>query len=69
MSILINTAIQGLMPQAMPTTDVSQISQTRNILVKSWNTLYPSKIKNKNPRISTPFRIINNAGDIYCRIN
>jgi len=69
MSILINNASNGFMPQPMPTTDTSQISLSRNTLVRAWNTLYPSQIKNKPRPRNTPFRIVNNAGDIYNRIN
>jgi hypothetical protein len=69
MSILINNAFKGFIPQAMPTTDISQIAQGRNTVVRAWNTTYPSQIKNKPKPINTPFRIVNNAGDLYCRQN
>lgn len=67
--MLSNTLITGYIPQALPTTDTSQIAQSRNTLVRAWNTTYKTDILNKIGRIGTPFRIINNAGDILCRQN
>ena len=68
MSILASR-VPGFMPIALPTTDVSQIAQSRFTIVRSWNTTYPSQIINKPKPINTPFRIVNNAGDLYCRQN
>ena len=68
MSIL-NSVIKGFIPKSLPTTDTTQISQSRNTLVRAWNTTYKTDNLNKIGRIATPFRIVNNAGDILCREN
>ena len=45
----------------------------RDILKNAWNTTYPSQLRrnnlNKNQTITTPFRAVNNAGDILSREN
>jgi hypothetical protein len=39
-------------------------------LKQSWNTTYPSQLKaSGKKRIITPFRAVNNSGDILCREN
>jgi len=39
-------------------------------LVKAWNTSYPSQLRNAGKkRVITPFRAVNNAGDLLSRQN
>jgi len=66
MSIL-NRVIKGYIPPPLQTTDTTQIAQSRNTLVRAWNTTYKRDILNTIGTIATPFRIVNNAGDILCR--
>ena len=66
-------AIQGWMPQATVDTDKTYIDyeQIRFTLKQSWNTTYPSQLRESNLKqtITTPFRAVNNAGDILSRLN
>jgi hypothetical protein len=66
-------AIKGYMAPASGSCTDKRYPEYRNIrfsLVKAWNTSYPSQLKNAGKkRISTPFRAINNAGDLLCRQN
>ena len=68
-------AIQGWMPQTTQNVDkrYPEYEQIRYTLKNAWNTTYPSQLRrnnlNKNKTITTPFRAVNNAGDILSREN
>jgi len=66
-------AIQGWMPQATLLTDkrYPEYEQIRFTLKNAWNTTYPSQLRRNNltQTITTPFRAINNAGDLLSREN
>jgi hypothetical protein len=66
-------AIQGWMPQTTQLTDkrYNEYEQIRFTLKNSWNTTYPSQLRRNNLKksITTPFRAINNAGDLLSREN
>lgn len=66
-------AIQGYMPQQTLKVDKSypEYEQVRFTLRDAWNTTYPLQLKNsglKRP-ITTPFRAVNNSGDLLSRDN
>jgi hypothetical protein len=67
--LLLNNGFKGFIPTPMPTTDTTQIAQSRNTLVRAWNTTYKTDSLNTIGVIATPFRVVNNAGDILCRKN
>ena len=61
------------MPQQTQTTDkrYTEFEHIRFTLKNAWNTTYPSQLrldKLKQP-IITPFRAVNNAGDLLSRLN
>jgi len=63
-------AIKGYMPPTTQDTDKTYVNyeQIRFSLKQAWNTVYPSQLKLANKRsIVTPFRAVNNAGDLLCR--
>ena len=61
--------IKGIMPRAVGDTDNgNNFAVTRFTLREAWNTLYSRQLKN-NRRIITPFRAVNNAGDVLSRLN
>jgi len=66
-------AINGYMPQQTQNVDkrYPEYEYIRFTLKNAWNTTYPSQLRvNKLTRqIITPFRAVNNAGDLMCRIN
>ena len=66
-------AINGWMPQQTQNVDkrYPEFEQIRFTLKNAWNTTYPTQLKvNKlNQTITTPFRAVNNAGDILSREN
>ena len=66
-------AIQGWMPQTTQNVDkrYSEYEQIRYTLKNAWNTTYPSQLKRNNltRSITTPFRAVNNAGDLLSREN
>jgi hypothetical protein len=66
-------AIQGYMPQAVQTNDKTypEFEQIRFTLKNAWNTTYPSQLRRNNltQSITTPFRAVNNAGDLLSRDN
>lgn len=66
-------AISGWMPQSTQLTDkrYPEYEQIRYKLKNAWNTTYPSQLKRNNLRqsITTPFRAVNNAGDLLSREN
>lgn len=66
-------AIQGYMPQQNQTVDkeYENFESVRFTLKNAWNTNYPQQLKaNKLTKsIVTPFRAVNNAGDLLSRSN
>ena len=66
-------AIQGWMPPTNQTVDkrYPEFEQIRFTLKNAWNTTYPSQLRGNNLKqtITTPFRAVNNAGDILSREN
>ena len=66
-------AINGWMPQTTKNVDkrFTEFEQIRFTLKNAWNTTYPSQLKRNNLKqtITTPFRAVNNAGDILSREN
>ena len=66
-------AIRGWMPQQTQNVDkrYPEYEQIRWILKEAWNTTYPSQLRRNNIKqsITTPFRAVNNAGDLLSREN
>jgi hypothetical protein len=66
-------AINGYMPQQTQNVDkrYPEFEHIRFTLKNAWNTLYRSQLHRNNiPRsITTPFRAVNNAGDLLSRLN
>lgn len=66
-------AIKGWMPQATQLTDkrYPEFENIRQTLKNAWNTTYPSQLRRNNIKqsITTPFRAVNNAGDLLSREN
>jgi len=67
-------AIRGYMPQTTINVDkrYPEFEQIRFTLKNAWNTTYPSQLRAANlPKrtITTPFRAVNNAGDLLSREN
>lgn len=66
-------AINGWMPQQTQLTDkrYPEFEQIRFTLKNSWNTTYPRQLRRNNLKqsITTPFRAVNNAGDLLSREN
>jgi hypothetical protein len=66
-------AIPGWMPNQTQTVDkrYPEFEHIRFTLKQAWNTTYPSQLKaNKlKQSITTPFRAVNNAGDLLSREN
>jgi len=66
-------AINGWMAKETQTSDkrYPEFEQIRFTLKNAWNTTYPSQLKRNNLKqpITTPFRAVNNAGDILSREN
>jgi hypothetical protein len=64
--------LRGFNPQALITTQKSFIESgnQRFLLVNAWNNRYTSQLAaSKLHRVITPFRAVNNAGDILSRKN
>jgi hypothetical protein len=66
-------AINGYMPQTTVNVDkrYPEFEHIRFTLKNAWNTTYPSQLRRdglKQP-ITTPFRAVNNAGDLLSRLN
>ena len=62
--------LKGFIPQAIQTTDQKyvDVEQQRFQLVQAWNTSYNAQLKaSKLNRVITPFRAVNNSGDILSR--
>jgi hypothetical protein len=66
-------AIKGYMPPATIKVDkdYQDFEQIRVVLKEAWNTRYPAQLRRSNLKttITTPFRAVNNAGDILSRLN
>ena len=66
-------AIKGYMPQTTQNVDkrYNEYEQIRFTLKEAWNTTYPSQLRRNNLKksITTPFRVVNNAGDLLSREN
>ena len=66
-------AINGYMPQQTQNVDkrYPEFEQIRFTLKNAWNTTYPSQLRRNNLKqgIITPFRAVNNAGDLMSRQN
>jgi len=66
-------AINGYMPQTTQLTDkrYPEYEHIRFTLKNAWNTTYPSQLRRDNLKrpITTPFRAVNNAGDLLSREN
>lgn len=64
-------AINGYMPQTTQNVDkrYPEFEQIRFTLKNAWNTTYPSQLRRDNLKrpITTPFRAVNNAGDLMSR--
>jgi hypothetical protein len=64
----VGSNVRGYIPQPLLLTDTTTIAQNRFSLREAWNTTYPLVLINANQRrIVTPFRAVNNAGDLLCR--
>lgn len=64
---ILGGGIRGFIPQAvLDTNNYDEYAQTRFTLREAWNSQYITK-KGSKKRIVTPFRAVNNAGDILCR--
>jgi len=62
-------SMRGIMPRpTMNQDNTTDFSQTRFLLREAWNTNYIRKLGTYK-RIITPFRAVNNAGDILSRKN
>ena len=66
-------AIPGWMPQPSQNVDkrYPEYEQIRFTLKQAWNTTYPSQLRRNNLKqsVTTPFRAVNNAGDLLSREN
>jgi hypothetical protein len=66
-------AINGYMPQQTQTVDkrYPDYEHIRFTLKNAWNTSYRGQLKRDNLKrpITTPFRAVNNAGDLLSRLN
>lgn len=72
LNVSLGGGIPGIMPQ--PTVDVDksfrEYEQIRFSLRNAWNTNYRRELKGSgNPLICTPFRAVNNSGDLLSRSN
>jgi hypothetical protein len=57
----------GIMPSPTQTKDnTSEFSQMRTMLRNAWNTRYKTQLKGRGLAL-TPFRAVNNAGDLLGR--
>lgn len=66
-------AINGYMPPQTQNVDkrYPEFEQIRFTLKNAWNTTYPSQLKRNHLKqpITTPFRAVNNSGDLLSRNN
>jgi len=69
-SVRLGGGIKGYIPQAIQNVDnYDAFAVTRFTLRNAWNTNYSRQASNQNKRIITPFRAVNNAGDVLSRLN
>ena len=62
-------SFRGIMPTpTMNKDDTTDFPQTRFLLREAWNNKYRRNL-GTHTRLLTPFRAVNNAGDILCRQN
>ena len=62
-------SFQGIMPTpSMNKDNTTDFPQTRFVLREAWNNTYKRNLGTYK-RVLTPFRAVNNAGDILCRVN
>ena len=47
----------------------SEMTSTRSVLRRAWNTAYATGVYNDQNRVTTPFRAVNNLGDFLGRQN
>ena len=60
--------IKGFIPPPIQDVDNNDsYAQTRFTLTNAWNTKGANKYNEKTKTINTPFRVVNNAGDLLCR--
>jgi hypothetical protein len=59
----------GSIPQTTQLVDNSQLIENRVILKEAWNTKIKSQLGGKYSCATTPFRALNNAGDLLGRKN
>ena len=68
-AVKLGGGLPGFIPQALITTNNnSEFVDTRFSLKQAWNTNYARQVNNQKA-IITPFRAINNAGDLLSRPN
>jgi len=69
-SMRLGGGLPGFIPKALQTTDKSDENfvQNRYLVKEAWNTSYIQQV-GENKVICTPFRLVNNAGDIFSRKN
>jgi len=61
--------MRGIMPRpTMNQDNTTDFPQTRFLLREAWNTSYIQKLGTRK-LVATPFRAVNNAGDLLCRKN
>jgi hypothetical protein len=68
--VLLGGGIKGFIPQAdITTNNDAEFETTRFLLKEAWNTNYKTQIATTpvNKPIQTPFRVVNNAGDLLSR--
>ena len=67
------TAIKGFIPQSIQTTNKQyrEFEHIRFTLKNAWNTNYKRQLQGENLKksITTPYRAVNNAGDLLSRKN
>jgi hypothetical protein len=68
--VLLGGGLKGFIPHSLQTNDNdAEFEMTRFTLKEAWNTNYKSQIQTTpvNKPIQTPFRVVNNAGDLLNR--
>ena len=69
---ILGGGIRGLMPRSVLNVDkeCENYENVRFTLTQAWNNSYKQQLRSKNlKRIQTPFRVVNNAGDVLSRQN
>ena len=68
-SMKLGSGLPGFIPQTLQTTNnYDEFAQTRFLLKEAWNTKYARQLDYQKA-ICTPFRAVNNAGDLLSRKN